>query len=194
MAGYPTCASVCLSVMKQLLIDQISSMSLHKQMTLHFDTKKGSSEVSKEMSLESLHHMRPRDSVQLQTVKSMYDQEIDQNRSSHVTCSFRHGSGRGQGAQSSSPAPKAQTQIVERLQVRMSFREGNVRKACQNVKIRRVIVGIFPDVNYLNRSANPATRVCSYILRLMGSTVKSRRKVVERISCLYDGDETFGVA
>ena len=84
--------------------------------------------------------MRIRDSVQLQAGVGMYDQEIDLSRSRQVTCSFRHGSDCGQGAQSSSPAPKAQTQIVggECLSGR------KCEKACQSVKIRLVIIPHLP--------------------------------------------------
>ena len=133
------------------------------------------SEIRKENVLESLYKMRIRESVQLQTVLAMYEQEIDRDRAKpsyqrlktmvkrHTdqpirmrnfrarnarietgvsvkchkgkkvsverrmgkcyqwkangqcsrgdSCSFIHGNNRGQRAQSSSPAPKAQTQI-----------------------------------------------------------------------------------
>ena len=47
-------------------------------------------------------------------------------------------------------------------------------------RIRRVIVGILPcfKITSLNRDAHSATHVCSDMLRLTGSPVKSGRKVV----------------
>ena len=49
-------------------------------------------------------------------------------------------------------------------------------------RIRRVILDILPNVKItnLNRDANRATSVDSDILRLSGSQVKSRRKVVRK--------------
>ena len=50
------------------------------------------------------------------------------------------------------------------------------------MRIRRVLIGIRP-----NRDTNSATNVCLDTLRLMGSLIKSRRKVVEKVSCLTEG-------
>ena len=76
--------------------------------------------------------------------------------------------------------------------------EGKVKKRAnisskESVRIRRVIIGILPYVKIANlyQDANSATNVCLDTLRLMGSPEKSRRKVVERISCLTEGVYTI---
>ena len=110
------------------------------------------------------------------------------------TVSFSHGRRRGQKVQSSSPAPKSTTQTDGRKASKgfgprgqsPSGRKG--QKACkkksskESAWIRRVIIGIVPyaKITSLYRDARSATNVCSDILRLTGSPVKSRRKVVEK--------------
>ena len=105
-----------------------------------------------------------------------------------VCCSFRHASNRGQEAQSSSLAPKAQTQTDGRKPSKVfGFREKvlldrNVRWCAtatlkELVRIRRVIFGILP---YVTRTKLNRDSVYSDTLSLMGSPVKSRRKVVEK--------------
>ena len=53
----------------------------------------------------------------------------------------------------------------------------------------------FPHVRLTSqhRDSNSATNVNSDILRLVGSPVKSRRKVVERINCFTEGVYTIGL-
>ena len=88
------------------------------------------------------------------------------------SCSFSHGSNRGQPAQSSSPAPKAQTQIDGRKPSKgigsrgeKVLLEGKVRKRARNIskeiaRIRRVIISIVPNVEITNlyRDANSASK------------------------------------
>ena len=129
------------------------------------------------------------------------------------SCSFSHGQAsgnrrdRGQKAQWSSPARKARTQTDGGKPSKGSGLRGDSfsgkkgRKAGHKFPqrkvwwIRRLILGILPYVKIpsLNRDANTATNVCSDVLRLMGGRVKSRRKVVERISCHTKGVCTIGL-
>ena len=110
----------------------------------------------------------------------------------NIPTSFQHGSGKR--AQSSSLAPKAQTPLAPGEKV---FLEGKVRKRAKMtskelVRIRHVNVGILPCVKItnLNRDANSATNVCSDT-EADGSPVKSRSKVVGRISCFSKGVHTI---
>ena len=63
------------------------------------------------------------------------------------------------------------------------------------VRTRHEIIGILPyvKITHLNRDANLATKVSSDTLRLTSSPVKSRRKVVGRISCSTEGVQTIGL-
>ena len=112
---------------------------------------------------------------------------------------FSHGSNRGQKAQSSSLAPKTQTQNAGRRPPKSTgprgrtsfwterFRDRAKITLKESLRICRVIIGILPYVKVTNpnRDAHSATSVCSGILRLTSSPVKSGRKVVEEVRLLY---------
>ena len=102
------------------------------------------------------------------------------------SCSFSHGYCRGQQAQSSSPAPKTQTQIDGRTPSTRSpqgrgvllEREPGKRaknSSEENVRNCHVIVGILPYVKITkhNRDANSVKNAYSGTKRLMGSPGKS---------------------
>ena len=104
------------------------------------------------------------------------------------------------------PAPKPQTQTDGRKPSKASCLRGESpsgiegRQACkisseESVRIRRVIIGILPFVKITkqNRDANSATNVCSHMLRLTASPVKSRRKKLTRISCFTGRVHTSGL-
>ena len=97
------------------------------------------------------------------------------------SCSFSHGSNRGQKAQSSSLAPKAQTQNDGR-KLSKGFRPGDKVLLKGKARKRAAMSSKESVLKFtsLFRYANSATNVCSDTLRLMGSPVKSRRKVVEK--------------
>ena len=62
--------------------------------------------------------------------------------------------------------------------------------------VRHVIFGTLPcvSISSLHQDANVATNVdSSAMLRLMGSPVKSRRKVVGGIRCVAEGVHTLGL-
>ena len=66
-------------------LSDLFTVSLQGDDIQDFDTRwdqalLAATEIPKENVLESLYKMRVRDSVQLQTVLAMYEQEIDQNR------------------------------------------------------------------------------------------------------------------
>ena len=216
------------------------------------------SEAPKENVLESLYKMKTRESVQLQHVLAMYEQEIDRDRSmsrrSKIEdyCKKTYWSD-DQVAQLLSPewkdgdrsiSQKSQREecqrgkengrllsvgketdsvqeetlaasatgvigdnehnrhlVLQRRRHRLTeesprkalapgenvLLEGKVRQLAkitskEFLRIRHVILGILPYVKITNlkRDANLATNVCSDTLRLNGSPIKSRRKVVEK--------------
>ena len=57
----------------------------------------------------------------------------------------------------------------------------------ESVRNRHVIIGVLPFVKItsLNRDATSVTNVCSDTLRLVGSAVKTRRKVVVKHQLPY---------
>ena len=114
------------------------------------------------------------------------------------SCSFSHGPNRGSKAQSSSPAPQAWTQLRKRTldnfwsQKRESFwneKSERVPKNTQKIlheSVGRLLAFSRVKITTLNRNANSATVVCSDTLKLLASPVRSRRTVVEKMSCFTE--------
>ena len=122
------------------------------------------------------------------------------------SCSFSQGSNRGQQAQSYSPPPKTQTQFDGRRpssgagpreKVLLEGKVGKRAKVTSKeiAQTRPVIISIFPCVKLTSqyRYSNSATNVNPDMLRLVGSPVRSRRKVVGRINCFTEGVYTIGL-
>ena len=121
-------------------------------------------------------------------------------------CSFSHGSNRGQRAQSSSSAPKAQTQIDGRKPSKGFGPEGEspsgrkgleackhfLKGTCSNSSCNYWHLSACQTTN-LYRDANSATNVCSDTLRLMGSPKKVEEKWWKMICFLTEGVSTIGL-
>ena len=104
--------------------------------------------------------------------------------------SFRHDdSKRGENTQSSSPAPRPQTQNDGEAVV---FQEGDVKEGAEitlkeTVQVQRAIIDIFPYVKITNliRDANSSKSANSCTLRLTVGPAKSQRKAVEKDLLAY---------
>ena len=81
--------------MKPLLIFQIRSLSLYKEMTFKILIQDGTKlhwlqeKIPKDNVLESVYRMRIREPVQLQTVFAMFEQLIDQHLRSQIDQTIR---------------------------------------------------------------------------------------------------------